>query len=543
MINKRKKDIIKNKDQKIEQIKLINNIRGLIKRKQFVLAHEQIDEYINKYSYNCYIKHQLGKLSMKEENFEQAKEYFLMNIENDEDNKYYSMYEMGRIAYFEYDYDNAEYYFKQIVESNHKDKTYAMVELGKVYYSQCKLKEAEEIFLKVINNKSVYNNVNGKHNNSCDFAKIELAEIYLHHNKLNLATQYLESIKNPEVIIKYNIIRGQIESQKGNIEEAKKIFLYEINKKVLDITAKYELSKIELMEKNHQKSIELASQVVNSSDPLHDEAMLIIISNYIELNELEKAKMLIYELLERSPKNINSVYLNMGKICLYEKKYDEAKKYFSKVSSKSKRNYQYAKIEEIYLAIREENLEEVQAIFNTLDKNEICGNLMSKYLLIETYLDSKVNNNIKNSNCYIGNLIYNYDINLVIEHIEKHKYEDKSKKFHTIFSSDIDIYELYNYALENINKDNLIIKQFMDVYLLKYENAGYYKDKTYNYIKVVTLPNTKEIITIYPSDKESIYIDSEQEIKVEENVKIKQIVRESQIDKFNKKYSKFVNNK
>ena len=41
----------------------------------------------------------------------------------------------------------------------------------------------------------------------------------------------------------------------------------------------------------------------------------------------------------------------------------------------------------------------------------------------------------------------------------------------------------------------------MDIYIMEYPNVGTVNGESVNYIKVITLPNTKQIITLFPFNK------------------------------------------
>ena len=74
---------------------------------------------------------------------------------------------------------------------------------------------------------------------------------------------------------------------------------------------------------------------------------------------------------------------------------------------------------------------------------------------------------INNKPCIIEPKSYNeillceYNYEQVIEHIKKHKEEDNNKINHTIFNPNIDIEALYNYVLDNLDKDNFLLKTLM----------------------------------------------------------------------------------
>ena len=138
---------------------------------------------------------------------------------------------------------------------------------------------------------------------------------------------------------------------------------------------------------------------------------------------------------------------------------------------------------------------------------------LKKYIIDDKLIISiskELNTFFKDINYY--DLKYNYSINqildydeyIAIEHIlERHcNSEEKSN-----FNKNIDIFKLFNNIKNMLNEEYKINKlQFNDYYLIPYEIIG---SKGENYLLVVTLPNTKDIITMYPVFNQ--YDDCEEE--------------------------------
>lgn len=99
----------------------------------------------------------------------------------------------------------------------------------------------------------------------------------------------------------------------------------------------------------------------------------------------------------------------------------------------------------------------------------------------------------------------------------------------------------YNYMFNNnlLEFLDLAYDLCCDVYIIEFNHMiGFTiirgKEKETNIVEVSTLPNTKNILTMVPSSKNfAINIKTYDK---EEEVKTKEFKRESQIDKFNRKY-------
>ena len=94
---------------------------------------------------------------------------------------------------------------------------------------------------------------------------------------------------------------------------------------------------------------------------------------------------------------------------------------------------------------------------------------------------------------YSVNQLLDYDEYMAIEHIlEGHTNSDEK----TTFNQNIDVYKIFNDVQKLLTKEYKFNKlHFNDWYFIPYENIGSQGEK---YLEVVTLPHTKNIITMYP---------------------------------------------
>ena len=104
-----------------------------------------------------------------------------------------------------------------------------------------------------------------------------------------------------------------------------------------------------------------------------------------------------------------------------------------------------------------------------------------------------------NVNRYFSRQILAYDKDAAIEHIrERHMTSDTE----SYFSSEINLKDLYEYAQSQLSDSNVQYEFVSDLYQIPYPNVGYdLNGNIISNIRVVTLPGTKDIITMYPSDE------------------------------------------
>ena len=103
-------------------------------------------------------------------------------------------------------------------------------------------------------------------------------------------------------------------------------------------------------------------------------------------------------------------------------------------------------------------------------------------------------------------------------HIYKHMKDNKEKNQHGVFIKDP--LKLLEDVEKQMNEENKKNGYMCDIYLIEAEECGYAGGKTgdghkLNYITVITLPNSKTLIAMFPSDN---VFEMEQDNKIERNV-------------------------
>lgn len=173
-----------------------------------------------------------------------------------------------------------------------------------------------------------------------------------------------------------------------------------------------------------------------------------------------------------------------------------------------------------------------QSVFTEID------NINFRTLKIE--IEKSVNGTVTSTEGYNyrDRQISNYSKDLAIDHI----HYGHSKKMAPInegsFHEDVNISQLMDEIKSQLIDENIIAINIFSKYKIRYENIGEYNGQQLDYLVVVTIPYSNEIITMYPSNE---YLEEQiEEIdipKKEERQKQKIIKRESQIEKFNRRYN------
>ena len=140
-------------------------------------------------------------------------------------------------------------------------------------------------------------------------------------------------------------------------------------------------------------------------------------------------------------------------------------------------------------------------------------------------------NEINGEEYFISQALH-YSKEAAIKHIEKHLDEDHEKAIHSVYSEDIDINEIFEFIRDAIQNIEPLNGSLNDKYIVRYHKiVGTALNELTDTLQVITIPNSKDILTIYPIPAEN------GELKIEEQ-HVKQKVKESQIDKFNRRYGK-----
>lgn len=138
--------------------------------------------------------------------------------------------------------------------------------------------------------------------------------------------------------------------------------------------------------------------------------------------------------------------------------------------------------------------------------------------------------NDRNKYNYTERQMIYYSKKDAINHISYHT-EDNARNEKSIFNADINIELLYNLVLNRIqNAKPIKSTELINVYRFRYDNVGISKEEVSNFIEIISVKDTNNILTIYPTDNS---MQSEDLIVNKEKKKVKKI---SQMEKFKIKY-------
>lgn len=194
-----------------------------------------------------------------------------------------------------------------------------------------------------------------------------------------------------------------------------------------------------------------------------------------------------------------------------------------------------------YLGRYEEALEIMELLYNDPNKPIANQSLYIAELIMKKHLGLPLPKNKNDDKLfYLRDQIINYNNDLAVEHIKQH-FEKQEEEYHVCFKSNIDIEYLMECVKENIkNSSKIISNEICEIHYFLVSNIGYNNNGNCNILKVILIPNTNNIITMYPIENfdnevsSAIILDCDYEKLFKKEEKIKTI---SRIDKFNKRYN------
>ena len=519
----------KEKKTKNNQLKAqLSFIRELILSKNFGKAFNMLEDLKDEYQSNPYYIFEYGVFYYESKNYEKAIDYFeslLLSI-----NKYHALYFIGKINSRTKKFDEAEQNFLQIINSNSNNKEYGLLELCKVYKYSNRYEEALNILseLAKIDNERI----------KCA-VEIEKAEIMFGLEKYQecetIINNVIKKIKHKKLLDKALVVLADNAYEQGNVVDCEK-YLRRIKENSERVNLLW--GKIEYERNNFLNCKKICDDLLQN-DEVKIDATILYGKLLLKVGNLEQAEKVFYELINKE-KNRKHLNFYLGIINLRKMNLDLSIDNFDFCIENNCRNADDARLIEIYIYIKQNNINKAYELFLDLkNKNFFKERYYDIGYTLTLYFDKMFNK--KNSlplKIYIHKQIFYYDEKLALEHILEHKEEKEGK--HSVFSENIDVVELIKYVKENLNNGTFLFNHFFDEYLIRYDGVGYENGILKNYIKVVTLPNSDKIITLYPSPKFSLNYNETDDVKEKIGCSecAKKTKRLSQIEKFNKRYNR-----
>ena len=128
---------------------------------------------------------------------------------------------------------------------------------------------------------------------------------------------------------------------------------------------------------------------------------------------------------------------------------------------------------------------------------------------------------------YIRNQVNQYDEIRALKHVLEHTQDEIDTDYKSKFTDNIDLNYLFETIKSNIKHENKVnCSEVLEIHYFAISNIGMLKNNSCNYIKVGVIPNTTDIISVYPvidianaipqyldCDRNKLFIKQEQKVK------------------------------
>ena len=221
-------------------------------------------------------------------------------------------------------------------------------------------------------------------------------------------------------------------------------------------------------------------------------AMLELGRLYASAGKTNEAEKSFKELIISQAQNKTYALLELGRLYASNGNEELARKIFLEILTLE--NNEYAIKQLIYLDIKNNNLEEILDLLMKLSIQD------KEYYEIKSYVLYKLGKTeqIEAKNYYTQQLM-NYAEYAALEHIKKHLDENENKRLHSVFDSSIDLQQLFEQAKEKIKVINPTEFTIVEKYIICFEeDIGISEGEKVKTIEVITIPHTKNILTMYP---------------------------------------------
>lgn len=532
-----------NDDQKGNRHKELDSIKNLFERGNASKGYSELINYIEKYPTDAYGHNLLGKILLKNNDFQGAIREFDFVVNANERNRHSGLFGMARAYHLLGDLDNARIYYEEAIKDN---------PFGHMlpYLALANLESEEHNYYRALNILHMaleLDDANSKkYGAGCkNDVQLEIVKNLIYLGKEDEAEDILKDLipesHNQEREIAYR--RGVVYRDKKQYPEA---LMY--------------------LEK---------ARNISQKDVIYYQATLELARLYQQMNFLDEQYTCLEELYDANMDFNGDVSILLGTARLAKKNYTGAKECFERgmtstdFASRNLSTFYYSSLQHLEGDI----LGAQTTLKNTLAKNKAPYPLNYMTLIRLLYDDGEYqearryiaeirekDSNIdddysfrrleilidkaegkplpsKSKYGYIESQFVSYSKADAIRHIEqKHTNKDLEK---STFPHETSIKDLLDDVQIYLVEENKLMHNVLDEYQIEYPGAGYINggEIIANHIRIKTIPGTKQIVTMHPCT-ESL-LPTRGAIKKE---KAKEKVKENaQISKFNARFAKFQN--
>lgn len=516
----------------------INDIKFCMRKKDWENAMVKIDDYLSIYPTDHYVMilkaMTLSRLDKKEESMKLYEE--ILSYKLTLRNELFVRMQYAHSLLVMENFEQAIEYYNSVIE---KSSDLELIARGKLSSIYCNMKEYDRAMdiLEIDGYNDTF--LNNKRALVYEFMEKPYKALSVLNKKTYNTIHYEQKEKLDKVYLdqERNFIIGNAYYKINRLDDAQ-LYLSKVNllNSKLYFEANLRLIKILLMIGKLDEAIILSNDIIkkSTSNSYINTFNTFKAYAYLRKNDYKKAEE-IFKGLEATPEE---KLLFFGEIELLKGNFEQAEENFSHFDiEKEDINEKYDEFYRLALIkFRLGKYEEAERIINKFEElvnKEYLSNIMYEVKRLKTYIQNAQGIDVCDENLgYSEKQIIHYDAESAIEHIMDHHFDNPRL---SKFNDNIDIKQLFVDIKNMLNKNNVVYDSIFDNYIIKYPNVGYdLKGGNIHEMRVLVLPNTMDIITMYPyaGTESTFFIDDEE---VNEKPKTKRL---TQIEKFYNKYGK-----
>lgn len=505
------------------RIKELNSIKQLMAKNSFSKAHAELIRYMSNYPTDMFGVFLYGRLQLKLEDYEAAKETFKKVASHNGNNRFSALSELGNIAVEENDFETARKYYKQVINESPNPEEFTVLAWARLERRTRNLEEA----LRILNMSSFTTNRITLEKVKCLYLMDKIPEARALIDKLS--THTTDDMFNRSVYLE----KARLEKIDGTYEQANK-YLDQAKtgaKDFIYVQSVYEEAKVNLKYEQYAKALDACQELMTLHHPYEDGVFLMRGMSYHGKKEIPKAiKDYQIAVASTDEDTKGTASFHLGNILFAKGDFEQAEKLYLDSLTTYGEIHEAGYFKLIALYIKQNRLDEAEMLLNNLlEKFPEKKHDLSFIIAIRAIQSKRGIKLPTDSMVYVEKQIIDYNKSAALAHIRARHIDDCDNK--TKFRSDIDLNELYSYVQQQMTEDSKINEDIMDVYSIDYQNIGEDNGQPIHHIRVVTIPNTKNILTMYPS--EEYFLPRKCDYKQQDETP-KQM---SRVDKFNARFA------
>ena len=531
------------KKEEVDPVKQekINNIKFLDRKGRYENAIACLDEYLYEYPMDAYMRTYKAMILSKLRRYFEAREILEDVLENynlSQRERIFAMNRYARILIANEEIETAIYYYEKIIEESSELELKSRFQLSKLYQFLENKKDALKVLeVKDFNNR--YLNVKRAYI-YLQFEEYANALLSLERKEKNVSNYEIkESIDDKYISQEENYIKGHIYFKRGQLNRAlpylKNALI--IRGRMYYTNAYLDIACIHIMRYEIEEAVNICEELLKTTKS--NDAIVkinhVLSKALIKKQDYDKVK----EHLNKEVFDDKMTMIKLGKVELLKGNFEKAEEYLKVVDIENDNvNYYF---EGFYLKalvkFRLKKYDETLYILDLIEKNsermelkEMTYEFERMRLCISKSQNKMIDIDI-DTNSYSQRQIASYSKQDALRHIISHHCGENSI---SKFQSEEQVRQIFDSIGDLLTSENVIYDSSYDKYIIKYSYVGSCKDNAnIHQLSVITLPGTKDIITMYPLN------GNESNIIVEEHDQPKKnkVKRLSQIEKFNKRYN------